>query len=178
MDIGSIFLIFAVTLIVALFIGKPLFEQRATSVTEEEKALSTLMAERDRVLDALQEMDFDYQLRKIPTSEYPTQRAALVQQGAMILKKLDVLQMNHKARVGTDHGLPDMIAAHEAESVDSAGDSESWFRVGEPDDEIEALIAARRRTREEKSAGFCPQCGHVVLKSDQFCSKCGTTLVQ
>ncbi|MFQ5617019.1 MAG: zinc-ribbon domain-containing protein, partial [Anaerolineales bacterium] len=50
-------------------------------------------------------------------------------------------------------------------------------RPGLPDDEIEALIATRRRSRKEKSAGFCPQCGRAAQKSDKFCSKCGATLI-
>jgi hypothetical protein len=43
-------------------------------------------------------------------------------------------------------------------------------------DDLEALIAARRRKREEKSAGFCPKCGRPVQTSDAFCPKCGGQL--
>ena len=185
MDIGSIFLILTVALIVAFFIGRPLLEQRDNSVTAEEQMLSTVMAERDRVLDALQEMDFDYQLGKIPASEYPADRAALVQQGAMILKQLDALQVNHKLIAGTDDSddvdmgsMEEAIAVRRAENVGNAVGRESWVRISPVDDEIEALIAARRREHREKSAGFCPQCGDAVQKSDQFCSKCGMTLFQ
>ena len=48
-----------------------------------------LLAERDRVVNALQELDFDFNLNKIPSEDYPVQRAALLQKGADILKKLD-----------------------------------------------------------------------------------------
>ncbi|HWQ84225.1 MAG TPA: zinc ribbon domain-containing protein, partial [Anaerolineales bacterium] len=44
------------------------------------------------------------------------------------------------------------------------------------DDSIEVALAQRRRQRQEKSAGFCPQCGGPVQKSDRFCPKCGTVL--
>ncbi|MBK5108490.1 MAG: zinc ribbon domain-containing protein, partial [Anaerolineales bacterium] len=44
------------------------------------------------------------------------------------------------------------------------------------DDEVELQLAARRRSREGKSAGFCPQCGRPIQESDRFCPKCGNTL--
>ncbi len=82
MDIGSLFLILALLILVGLFISKPLFERRAIAVSSlsnrEDHDLSALLAERDRILNALQEMDFDYNLGKIPAEDYPAQRAALV----------------------------------------------------------------------------------------------------
>jgi ribosomal protein L32 len=50
----------------------------------------------------------------------------------------------------------------------------------DPDDELEALIANRRRTQKEtdqpKTGGFCPQCGNCVQETDRFCPKCGKPL--
>src|SRR3970040_2332059 len=89
MDIGSIFLILALLLLVGLFVSRPLFERRAVAVSREEHELSFLMAERDRILTALQELDFDHSLGKIPAEDYPGQRAALLQRGADILRQMD-----------------------------------------------------------------------------------------
>jgi predicted amidophosphoribosyltransferase len=44
------------------------------------------------------------------------------------------------------------------------------------DDEIESMLAARRKGRSAESAGFCPRCGKPVLSTDQFCSNCGKAL--
>ena len=44
------------------------------------------------------------------------------------------------------------------------------------EDDVEMLIASRRKQRQEKSAGFCPKCGRPVQKSDKFCSNCGTVV--
>ncbi|MBL1173273.1 MAG: zinc-ribbon domain-containing protein, partial [Chloroflexi bacterium] len=44
------------------------------------------------------------------------------------------------------------------------------------DDDVEALIAARRKARKEKSGGFCPRCGKPVLASDRFCPHCGKSI--
>jgi rubrerythrin len=44
------------------------------------------------------------------------------------------------------------------------------------DDDIESMIAARRREHRDKSAGFCPRCGKPVLVTDRFCPSCGKSL--
>jgi hypothetical protein len=46
----------------------------------------------------------------------------------------------------------------------------------DPDDDLEALIASRRRDKEEKAAGFCSQCGSPVHQADKFCPRCGAIL--
>ena len=61
-------------------------------MTQEEHDFSALLAERDRLLNALQELDFDYTLGKIPGEDYPAQRAVLLQRYADALRKLDAFQ--------------------------------------------------------------------------------------
>ena len=178
MDLGSIFLILGLLLLVALFIAKPLIEHKAIAVSQEEHQLSSLMAERDRILNALQELDFDFTLGKIPEADYPAQRAALLQQGAQILRELDA----HRQAVPASDAevrLEMAIAARRADAAraqlsPNGGSNRSIHQA--PDDGLEALIASRRRQRSEKAAGFCPQCGKPVQKSDRFCPNCGATV--
>ena len=59
MDIGSIFLILAILIPTAIFIARPLFDHKAVSISEEDRQYSHWLAERDRALNALQELDFD-----------------------------------------------------------------------------------------------------------------------
>src|SRR5512133_1826932 len=98
MDLASILLTLAVTLLVGLFITRPLLSRRAASevlirpATEEvEMRRSTLLAERDRALTSLQDLDFDFTLGKIPESDYSIQRAELLKSGADALRQLDEL---------------------------------------------------------------------------------------
>lgn len=160
MDLGSIFLILAIVILTALYISKPLFERRSSAVSQNEHDLSTLLAERDHILNALSELDFDNSLGKIPGEDYPMRREQLVLRGVDILRQLDALQ---------GAATPD---AANARLVEDAMQPDA----SHPDDELEALIAARRRTRQEKSGGFCPQCGGAVVQSDRFCPKCGAAL--
>jgi len=176
MDIGSILLIFALLLLVAWYVSRPLFERKATSVSWEEHDLSTLLAERDRVIQNLQEVDFDYNLGKIPEEDYPTQRNLLLQHGAEILRQLDSLQPSQPAIAATDR-LEKAIAARRTQQLEAAAASASPRKNGNglavPDDDLERQIADRRRSRKEKTSGFCPKCGKPIQMSDKFCPKCG-----
>ncbi len=181
MDIGSIFLILGLLVVVGLFISRPFLERQATPVTPEEQQRSALLAERDRVLNALQELDFDHTMGKIPDEDYPAQRTLLLQQGAQILRELDAYQAPSPGEVLADDAeerIEAVIAARRGEVVVPVGSNGSGTRIAaaSPDDDLEVMIAGRRRERKEKAAGFCPQCGSPVQVSDRFCPRCGTTL--
>jgi len=189
MDIGSVFLILALFLFVIWFVARPFLSPRrapSTIIKPQEHERSSLLAERDRVLNALQELDFDYTLGKVPEDDYPNERNALLQRGAEILRQLDALNPQ------TDSAQPfatsvedriEMAIAERAAATASAavpngaatGDTSSTSSYP-ADDPLEVLIATRRRERQESSAGFCPQCGTPVQKSDRFCAKCGYSL--
>ncbi len=169
MDIGAIFLVLAVVLLVGLFVGQPLMEHRARRVTDEGHEVSALMAERDRVITALQELDFDHALGKIPAEDYPVQRAALLQKGADILRRLDALAPAALTGASAEDRVESAVAARRADASAQAASALD-------DDDIEALIAARRKARKGKSGGFCPKCGKPVLASDRFCPHCGKAL--
>jgi len=172
MEIGSFFLVLAVMVAVGLFVGQPFFERggRRRSSAEAHE-VSALMAERDRVVNALQELDFDFQLNKIPAEDYPTQRAELLKKGADVLKNLDALTNSYPASNGkgaTDR-IESAVAARRADLASAASEPRT-------DDDVEALIASRRKARKEKSGGFCPRCGKPVLASDRFCPHCGKSI--
>jgi hypothetical protein len=180
MDIGSIFLILALLVLVIIFVSRPLFDRNRQISTdrEEEHELSHLMAERDRILNALQELDFDHALGKIPDDDYPPQRAFLLQRGAQVLRSLDEMQAQE-----VDQDLEARIeAAIAARRADAAAGKDVEPKPvlavagSSADDELELMLSNRRRARQEKSAGFCPQCGGPVQKSDRFCPKCGNSL--
>lgn len=189
MDIGSVLIILALLILVGLFISRPLFERQAVVIDKDGHEISSLMAERDRVLNALEELDFDYTLGKIPDADYPAQRAALLHRGAEVLQRLDQLQVQSPGE-DAEARLEAAIAARRADTarqsrqpaLSTDGGPAGQIASGEAaaltpkDDALEALIAARRRERQDKSAGFCPQCGRAVQKSDRFCPKCGAQL--
>ena len=175
MELTAIFFSLAVLLLVGIYLYAPFMEKRARRVTEEEHELSALMAERDRVINALQELDFDFKLGKIPEDDYPVQRSTLLQKGADILRRIDTLAAplpfgrgDGGAGQDTEARLERAIAARRADA--------SVARVEVSDDDLESMISARRKIRSNRSAGFCPKCGKPVMVTDRFCPSCGKSL--
>ena len=168
MELTAIFFSLAVLILVGIYLYAPFMERRARRVTAEEHELSTLMAERDRVINSLQELDFDFRLGKIPEEDYPTQRTSLIQKGADILRKIDSLTPQSVSTQDTEARLERAIAARRADA--------STTNPEVSDDDLESMISSRRKGRKAKSAGFCPKCGKPVMVSDRFCPSCGKSL--
>ncbi len=169
MDIGAILLIVALLLGVGLYLATPLFDNRTRRTSEGTQEMSSLMAERDRVINALQELDFDFKLGKIPEEDYPTQRTDLLQKGAEILKKLDALAPAKSGGADAKTRLEKAVAARRTDATKAEAAPVS-------DDDVESMLAARRKAHKTKSAGFCPRCGKPVMVSDHFCPSCGKAL--
>jgi NADH pyrophosphatase NudC (nudix superfamily) len=177
MDIGSIFLILALLIPVVIYISRPLLERDTTRRNTTEKALSALLAQRDQLIASIQELDEDYHLGKIPDELYPTRRTALLQDGAIILQQIDHY---HAASSPQTHNtrLEEAVAVRRQtlETASAAITRNSVAVPPVPDDDLEQLIAARRRAMNERAGGFCPKCGKPVHASDRFCPKCGAIL--
>ena len=168
MELTAIFFSLAVLILVGMYLYAPFMERRARSVTEEEHELSALMAERDRVINSLQELDFDFRLGKIPEDDYPIQRASLLQKGADILRRIDSLVPQAAFAQDTEERLERAIAARRADT--------SNVKPEVSEEELESMIVSRRKKRPTKSAGFCPRCGKPVMVTDRFCPSCGKSL--
>ena len=198
--IGSLFLVLALGLVVALFVARPFINRTAIETSsvrgqaeQREHSRSTLLADRDRILTALQELDFDYAMGKIPAEDYPPQREALVRSGVEVLRKLDAIEVAEMGNGQRPAEKPLVTSAAAADAIEAAVAARraDAALVGSPvqaggngsaagapvvKDELEELIASRKRTRKESTSGFCPRCGRPVQKSDKFCAKCGSTL--
>jgi len=175
MDLGSIMLILALALGVGIYISLPLTRHSATeklvasnkTTDDVDHKRSALLAERDRVLTALQELDFDQALGKIPAEDYPEQRSELLTSGAAVLRQLDEIEPAGSNGASAEDRIEVAVAQRRGELRRTASNG---------NDDLEMAIAARRRERTEKTAGFCPKCGKPVQSSDIFCAHCGATL--
>lgn len=185
MDLGSLFLILALLLLVVGFITRPLLEKsdvvQETPVNQVDHERSSLLADRDRLLNALYELDFDHDLGKIPEEDYPNQRAALLQQGVDVMRRLNAMQSEGEAE-DVEAQLEAAIADRRADApiagaagvlAGNGNGRKHAVALASPDDQLEALLANRRRERQGKAAGFCHKCGGPLQKSDRFCPKCG-----
>ena len=172
MDWGALLFILAIGVLGGLYVALPVIQRQGNMLTEEEHRRSALLARREQVLTTLAELEFDHDLGKVDEEHYRARRQALLQEGAEVLRELDALKGG-----GAAHGkeatetMEALLAAQRAKQVAA---SEPAADGGE--DEVEALLAARRRARQAKSGGFCPQCGAPVLATDRFCPRCGSPL--
>jgi hypothetical protein len=150
MSLASLLFITGLLILVIVFVTRPLVLRESAETNTTDQKQSALLAERERILTALLELDFDNEMEKVPQEIYGPQRNVLAQRGAEILRQLD--------EMGGDSGpMP--------EEIDS-----------DIDRQIEALIAARRKKRRAQSGRFCHNCGEPVKKTDQFCSNCGAAV--
>jgi hypothetical protein len=182
MDIGAVLLILAVILLISIFISRPFFDVKPARVLAENQASdesdhkrSSLLAEYDQILSAIQELEFDHTLGKIPTEEFPQQRASLLQSAADVLRQLDSFQEKN-TQAAVEDRIEAAITARRiaaAAAVAIVTDGGSGTPAAQEDEALETLIAMRRGARQTKAGGFCPRCGRPVQKSDRFCPKCG-----
>lgn len=163
MDTGSWLILISILLLVGLIISRPYFGESHPKETEQSKLdslandLAELTLEKENFLSALQDLDNDHELERIPDDAYANQREKLVHASARVIHQMDELEKQ----------ITSTRMIHSMENSDK--------KIQEPEarDAIEDMIAERRKLRDEISAGFCPQCGKVIRKSDQFCPACG-----
>lgn len=177
MDLGSIFFISGILILVVVFISQPFIKRSPSRIIAGEPQGSSLIAEQEQIINALLELDFDYNLGKIPAEDYPHQRKALLAQGVQVMRQLDAL----RAENASDSVASKMDAKGDSRKGKSSRAALRKERSAKrplttPDDDLEILLAARRRERGEKAGGFCSQCGSPIQQSDRFCPRCGETL--
>lgn len=125
MAIGSLLIFLALLVLVALFVARPLLD-----INEEESILdsdsSRLLTERERVLDALAELDADWKMGKVPQEIYAEQRALLVAKGALALEGLEREgnaspreRKKGKDKKETSDDLESLITAHKKQRARS-----------------------------------------------------------
>jgi len=165
--LSSLILLFIVIVLIVLFVMQPLTSRRRPEV-EGSQVLSTLLAEHDRVLNSLKDLDFDNSLGKIPVEAFPVQRANLVQQGAEILRKIDQLAPVLDAAPIVLTNREDQV-----EAILSARRARQETGAVTDEDEVESLIAKRRKIHTGKPGSYCPQCGRPLTNPERFCPNCG-----
>jgi hypothetical protein len=156
-DFGTLLLDLALLAVVAYLIARPLLRPAHTRDAQP-SAADALIAERERLLAALRDLELDHATGVVAAQDYGPQRAQLVARGAAVLRELDALAAKPRGQ-----------AAQRRRSVE---------------DEIEAAVSQRRQGRrgaasrpvEAQPAAACPACGQAPKPGDRFCAHCGSTL--
>jgi hypothetical protein len=149
MDLASLLILLAILVPVVAYLVFPLIEGQEERLSGDERRLSLLQDERERLLSAIAELDMDYSMGKLEPQDYEAERAAKMARGADVLRRIDVL-----------HGGAEAISAQSSPIVA----------------DLETRIAELRKHGDPQTRNLCPTCGHEISADDRFCSRCGSPI--
>ena len=147
---------FLLLLLVAYMIARPIF---APDAPVEEAEGSKALAEKQRLLTDIRELDADYATGKLAESDYRELRARTMAEAAVAAQALEEAGRRSEGR------RPSETATSEAGKA--AGDGHADVAG---DDPLEREITARKRAMADHG---CPGCGAVSDPRDRFCRGCG-----
>jgi hypothetical protein len=179
MSIGSIFLGFALVLLVGLFLARP-FLLSQQDQRQRRPARQELVNQKESILALIEILDFDIETGPMPEQDYKQQRRQLLVQAAEILKRLD------------DYSdIPESPAANRVlDEIETAVAALRGPKVRQPLPSIRPTPTAQpispapqQTTAKPASAStngrvkFCSQCGKPVEEDDKFCAYCGHKVI-
>jgi parvulin-like peptidyl-prolyl isomerase len=152
------------------YISRPLVQSRRTATSDGADALSLEM-QRESLYTQIKELDLDHATGKVNDEDYARLRADLVAQAAAVLKQLDgVVQQPSPAAVPAAQDDLEALIAARRKARSTSAPKAV-------DGDVEAAIAARRKTANPAASELtCPQCGKPIGSDDAFCAKCGAAL--
>jgi hypothetical protein len=151
MSFASFLIVALIFILTGLFILRPFLVKSETKGRSSSSLYDSLIAERERLLSAIEELELELDLKKISEKEYSRNRDLLLVEAAEVLKKIDKYQKKHKIK-----------------DVDISTQTE--------EDDLERLIAERRKQLKTQRFRTCSNCEKEVGENDQFCSHCGEEL--
>jgi hypothetical protein len=138
-DLGSVLFGLAMVVLVAAYVLRPI--AAGAGGAQGGGQFSSLQAEREHLLDALQELDLDHYMGKVLDKDYRPQRQALTRQGARVLRQIDEL--------GDSSGPQDRLE----EKLEAAVKNSRTVARSEP------RFCHQCGSRVIPADRFCPRCG-------------------
>ena len=139
LPIGTYLFALALLLVFGLVIALPLFDRKRPAVQPMSRR-DALQQERQDIVRAIRELDFDHRTGKINDDDYKRVREEHVQRGAAVLRELSALS----------HA-----------DIDAEIEAKVAVLRGSPND-ANALQCPKCHATVSASDKFCPQCGHAL----------------
>ena len=150
MTASALIIVLFVFVLTGLIVLRPFLEKGEGMLKASSGVYDSLLAEQERLLAAIEELDLDLELEKISSNEHQQDRQNLLIQAADVLRELD------------KYSKPKQEKA-KGQKVDPS-----------IDEELEKMIKERRSQIEAQLTEECSSCGEKIGPEDQFCSHCGT----
>ena len=152
MQSGSFIIVIFIFVLSGFYILRPIFVGSNRGARSGSSRRDSLIAERERLLNAIEELDLEFELNKISSTEHARNRDILLAEAAKVLYELDGLS-------GSSGRKQKKAASNKDE-----------------DDDLEKLISERRKQLKGEKSIKCTLCGKPIDKDAQFCSHCGGAL--
>ena len=150
MTASALVIVLFIFILTGLIVLRPFLEKGDGSIKASSGVYDSLLAEQERLLAAIEELDLDLELDKISSTEHQQDRQNLLTQAADVLRELDRYSKPKQEKV-------------KREKIDLS-----------TDEQLEELIKERRDQIEAQRTEKCSSCGEMIGPDDQFCSSCGT----
>jgi hypothetical protein len=177
LEIFAILIGLVILAAIAYYLSRPLVQARRGSKMESGDALS-LEARRESLYTQIKELDLDHATGKVNEEDYARIRAELVAEAAAVLRQIDQASASPAPQP-----QPRPVATRSAQATDdiealiaARRKTRSTPAAKTTNADVEAAIAARRKTAVPATELKCPQCGKPISADDAFCAKCGTAL--
>ena len=152
MEFSSLLIVIFIFILSGVFIMRPFLVEEKKPKRSGSSRADSLIAEKERLLLAIEELDLEHELDKISGQEHNRNRDILLAEAVDVLKQLDKIQ-----KPGSSKKKKPPTSA-------------------KVDDNLEKLINERREQLKNNKSLKCPSCDQAVNEGAQFCSNCGEAL--
>ena len=176
MEIIAVLIGVVILAAIGFYVSRPLAQSRRAVPTGGAVDAQTLEARRESLYTQIKELDLDHETGKVNQEDYARLRADLVAQAAAVLKQIDNMTQSPAPAAPSAQDDLEVLIAARRKTRSTPAATTSAASKA-ADSDMEAAIAARRRTTVPVVSGLtCPNCGKPIGAEDAFCAKCGTAL--
>jgi hypothetical protein len=178
LEIIAILIGLAILAGLGFYISRPLVQFRRAGLANGMGDARSLEAQRESLYTQIKELDLDHATGKVNDEDHTRLRADLVAQAAAVLKQIDAMAQQPASVATKAAAFTTPSAGDDVEALIAARrKTQSTPAPKAADADIEAAIAARRKTTAPIASELtCPTCGKPINADDAFCAKCGTAL--
>jgi len=151
MEFSSLLIVIFIFVLSGVFIMRPFLVNEEAPRKTGSSRIDSLLAEKERLLLAIEDLDLEFELEKISSEEHNRNRDILLAEASEVIKQLDKLQKTGSSKKKTS-------------------------TPPKADDDLERMIIERRQQLQSEKSLACPKCSKAVEKGAQFCSHCGEAL--
>jgi hypothetical protein len=159
-----------VSLLAIYFAVLPLLRPgRATLLVDDDK-LVELLGRKDATLQAIKDLEFDYQVGKMSQEDYQRHDQRLRRQAIGLIQQIEKIA---PASASLDEQLENIIAQFRQTTVAPAARPS-------PEQPLKAVVdtAPVATTTSPQATRFCTECGKPVQPDHKFCAHCGAPIAQ